>query len=69
MEIFEKFKILNRKSDSIRPNYQNSIKFHTTDYKIVKVCQNCYIIYCLLIKELEEKPIKSINLSHFFNFK
>ena len=58
-ELFQKYKITNKGN-----NNNDSVKFrvrHKNEYRLVKVCRNCYLIYSLLTREFEPKDQKILN--------
>ena len=57
-ELFQKYKITNKGTNN------DNVKFrvrHKNEYKLVKVCRNCYLIYSLLTREFEHSDQKILN--------
>jgi len=60
-EMFKKYKI-SCKNEAFQTG--KALILHKNEYKLVKVCRNCYLIYTLLIKEfeiIEQNPKNSSN--------
>ena len=64
--IFEKYKITSKFSEKSLTK-PKPLLFHKNEYKMVKVCRNCYLIYSLLLKEFNVNELKSIKTSNKSN--
>ena len=55
--VFKKFNIKSKEIDD-KIQMKKALILHKKEYKMVKVCNNCYLIYSLLLKEFKQKEDK-----------